>query len=66
MEKLHNLQEFQCKPHENMGEAYMQMKKLIIMTQGVIEHKLSNYGMGLWTKKLGDEMWELSLILWHN
>jgi benzoyl-CoA reductase/2-hydroxyglutaryl-CoA dehydratase subunit BcrC/BadD/HgdB len=52
MEKLHNLQEFQCKPHENMWEAYMQMKKMIIMTQGVIEAQAIQLWHGTLDKKI--------------
>ncbi len=33
MEKLWNLQEFQCKLHENLHGAYTWMRKLIIMAQ---------------------------------
>jgi hypothetical protein len=37
IEKLRNLQHFQCNPHENLQEAYAEMRKLIMVTQGVIE-----------------------------
>lgn len=32
---LWNLQKFQCKPHDNLWEAYEQMKRLNNMTQTI-------------------------------
>jgi hypothetical protein len=47
MEKLHTLQDFQCRPHENSQEAYMQMQRLINMIKWVIEAQMIQFWYGI-------------------
>jgi hypothetical protein len=52
MEKLRSLQEFERKTNESLCEAYTRMRRLIAVTQGVIEAQAVQFWYGILDKEL--------------
>ncbi len=51
-EKLRSLQEFERKTNESLCEAYTRMRRLIAVTQGVIEAQAVQFWYGILDKEL--------------
>jgi len=51
-EKLRSLQEFERKTNESFCKAYTRMRRLIVVTQGVIEAQVIQFWYGILDKEL--------------
>ncbi len=61
-EKLRNLQEFEQKTSECLREAYIRMRQLIVVTQGVTEAQAVQFWYGILDKELRRRVCDVTLM----
>jgi hypothetical protein len=61
-EKLRSLQEFEQKINESLHEAYIRMRQLIIVTQGVTEAQAVQFWYGILDKELRQRARDVTLM----